>query len=97
MDDLRKAVIRLAHENPELRPHLLPLLKQGARRKSAPQAAREIKRLLEKGDQKKATEMYYAYVGDYDDAGHKNRSTRLWNLGVGYAGQDAVLVSSLPK
>ena len=28
MGNLRKRTIRLAHENPELRPHLLPLLKQ---------------------------------------------------------------------
>lgn len=27
--DLRKEIIRLAHENPELREHLLPLLKEG--------------------------------------------------------------------
>jgi hypothetical protein len=27
---LRSKVIRLAHQNPELRPHLLPLLKEGA-------------------------------------------------------------------
>ena len=29
-DDLRSRVIRLAHQNPSLRPHLLPLLKQAA-------------------------------------------------------------------
>ena len=29
MSTLRSKVIRLAHENPELRPHLLPLLKEG--------------------------------------------------------------------
>jgi hypothetical protein len=30
MSTLRSKVIRLAHENPELRPHLLPLLKEAA-------------------------------------------------------------------
>jgi hypothetical protein len=30
--DLRKQLIRLAHENPELRSDLLPLLKEGGRR-----------------------------------------------------------------
>ena len=30
MPSLRSELIRLAHANPELRPHLLPLLKQGA-------------------------------------------------------------------
>ena len=30
MSDLRTLVIRLAHENPSLRPHLLPLLKEAA-------------------------------------------------------------------
>ena len=30
MSDLRTRVIRLAHENPSLRPHLLPLLKEAA-------------------------------------------------------------------
>lgn len=30
MSDLRSEVIRLAHQNPELRPHLLPLLKSAA-------------------------------------------------------------------
>jgi len=30
MSDLRKNLIRLAHDNPELRPKLLPLLKEGA-------------------------------------------------------------------
>lgn len=29
MSDLRSKVIRLAHQNPELRPHLLPLLQDG--------------------------------------------------------------------
>ena len=28
--DLRRKLIRLAHENPKFRPHLLPLLKQAA-------------------------------------------------------------------
>lgn len=30
-DSLRSKVIRLAHQNPELRPHLLPLLKEAAK------------------------------------------------------------------
>jgi hypothetical protein len=35
MSDLRNKIIRLAHANPELRPHLLPLLKEGTQEKSA--------------------------------------------------------------
>lgn len=31
MSDLRSKVIRLAHQNPELRPHLMPLLKEAAK------------------------------------------------------------------
>lgn len=31
MSDLRKSLIRLAHQNPEMRPHLLPLLRKEAR------------------------------------------------------------------
>lgn len=30
MSDLRSKIIRLAHQNPALRPHLLPLLKEAA-------------------------------------------------------------------
>jgi hypothetical protein len=30
MSELRKKVIKLAHDNPKLRPHLLPLLKEAA-------------------------------------------------------------------
>lgn len=30
MGDLRAQMIRLAHERPDLRPHLLPMLKEGA-------------------------------------------------------------------
>jgi len=33
MSDLRSKIIRLAHVSPELRPHLLPLLKEGGRQK----------------------------------------------------------------
>jgi len=29
MYDLRKSIIRLAHMNPDMRPHLIPLLKEG--------------------------------------------------------------------
>jgi hypothetical protein len=34
-DELRAKVIRLAHARPELRPHLLPLLKSASRQKEA--------------------------------------------------------------
>ena len=40
--DLRNKVIRLAHQRPELRPHLLPLLKQADEHASAEQVAEEI-------------------------------------------------------
>lgn len=40
--DLRSKVIRLAHQNPSLRPHLLPLLKQADAEPSAEQMASEI-------------------------------------------------------
>jgi hypothetical protein len=40
--DLRNKVIRLAHQRPELRPHLLPLLKQADAHPSAEQVAEEI-------------------------------------------------------
>lgn len=40
--DLRNKVIRLAHQNPSLRPHLLPLLKQADGESSAEQIASEI-------------------------------------------------------
>lgn len=33
--DLRSKLVRLAHEKPELRPHLLPLLKEGSEGKTA--------------------------------------------------------------
>jgi hypothetical protein len=35
MSDLRKAVIRLAHENPDIRAELLPLLKEAGPEKTA--------------------------------------------------------------
>jgi hypothetical protein len=40
--DLRSKVIRLAHQNPSLRPHLLPLLKQADEQTLAEQMASEI-------------------------------------------------------
>ena len=55
MSNLRNKIIRLAHENPELRKELLPLLKEaGAHRKtstktaSAQRVVREINSLIEK-------------------------------------------------
>lgn len=47
MSDLRKAVIRLASENPELREHLLPLLKEAGTAKTA-QEGQEFADLLKK-------------------------------------------------
>lgn len=35
MSNLRNKIIRLAHENPELRPHLLPLLRESSQDKAA--------------------------------------------------------------
>jgi len=42
MTDLRSKVIRLAHQNPELRPHLLPLLKESKTASPFPRVKREI-------------------------------------------------------
>lgn len=49
-DDLRSKVIRLAHENPALRPHLLPLLKEAALRAGQPVRSDEDFDALKAGD-----------------------------------------------
>lgn len=45
MDDktLRSGLIRLAHANPDMRPHLLPLLKEGMKVKKVPVSQRPPK------------------------------------------------------
>ena len=51
MSTLRSKVIRLAHQNPDLRPHLLPLLvKTGAEKTPYPQL-KAVLRSLDVGDQ----------------------------------------------
>lgn len=44
MSDLRKKVIRLAHLNPALRPHLLPLLKE-QKQAAGPLTERDLKQM----------------------------------------------------
>lgn len=46
MSDLRKSIIRLAHENPELRKDLLPLLKEARLPKHLQNQNEEIQSLL---------------------------------------------------
>lgn len=58
MSDLRSKVIRLAHQNPELRPHLLPLLKE-ARQIGEPRSGGEIGVLEEV---KEGVNNYIAYT-----------------------------------
>lgn len=43
-DNLRSKVIRLAHANPELRPHLLPILREAAQTRPLHEIASEIRK-----------------------------------------------------
>ena len=55
-NSLRHRIIRLAHENPELRPHLLPLVREATQEKEAASAqaisaARQVLELVREGMQ----------------------------------------------
>jgi len=54
MDDLTKKVIRLAHENKKLRPHLLPLIIEAGDLSKLPPALREqAEKKMEESKKKK--------------------------------------------
>lgn len=68
MDDLRRAVIKLAHEKPELRPHLLPLVKKtavGAYLTS--QAQTKARRIGQTGNGQQAKYFLETLVHEYAD------------------------------
>ena len=68
---LRKAVIRLAHAQPELRPHLLPILKEAGKVTSLSM----VKDIERKGlaDKRAAKEAYAAAIRETDAANEKAR------------------------
>ena len=80
MDDLRKAIIRLAHSKPELRGELLPLLKEAATKPTHREFVSQVEKALQKVPGVKSAE--------YDD---HNRVSG----GEGYESRDYHFVLSL--
>lgn len=65
MSDLRNKLIRLAHEKPELRKHLLPLIKQSSFKKKNKKFMGVLKNMLM--EKVKSGDLQFAEVNDVID------------------------------
>lgn len=73
MSDLRNKLIRLAHEKPELRKHLLPLIKQSNFKKKNKKFMGVLKNMLM--EKVKKGELQFAEVNDVIDTYSKMNNT----------------------
>ena len=67
MSQLRQAVIKLAHEKPELRPHLLPLVKTATGSFLTTQAQAKAHRIGQTGNGQQAKYFLETLVHEYAD------------------------------